>query len=379
MAEHIFNQNLEFFYCGDDSFFRLFDELNARFSYQKVAIVGSNQNLEQSYNSFRSAQFFVQFDAKFEQIKEDTIALVCTDLKQLQKCQEYCMLTNKFLIVVAQSYVPLISFVRHKKIMSILGVVMDKRAVSQNFDTFKINFLLDSATLIFDYVEKSLCNLFFKNGQTADDIKFDFDNFVQKISTDYNTLMNEYSLLIEHFSAKKSNVLDYFLREKNMPKLCLKKPQHIYNIFTQNSQNMAKQNLENSYYKLIAIQSIISLYKLFIFRITPNLKRVMNTTNMEFTPTNLENFNNFSTTFNQEKFWFVRKNFSTQILKMLDDSLMKIEKLKRICMLININTMYVVMQKTDFSNIKQKFKHASLNFDSPSFLAIINFFGYLDF
>lgn len=361
MAEHILNNSTEFFYSNNDSFSKLFEELDTRFSYQKVVVVGESENLSKFYDcNYRQANFTMIFASNFKYMECDDsiVAVICVDAKNLEFCRQYCYKYKKFLVVVASDYVPLSYFIHKENFANILGVVIDKTNVLNKLDDFKINLAFDYTEIIFDETENLLVDLFFNKKYNFEAKNANFDMFFSNICGNFESVMNQYSLLIEYFVNKQYNILNNLLDKKSD---------------------------KNGFEKLVMIEILFNIYKIFVERINPSLKRVMNTNDLKLTNEVFQNYIYFYETFDENKFWFIKHKFYAQIKCFIEKKLIEIEKIKRLCFLINIDQMYDKMknchleQQRALDNFKFSIKLSALDFNQNCFLKVINHFGYLDF
>lgn len=356
MAQHNINKDIEFFYSNDDSIDKLFEEISARFSYQKVVVIGKCNKLKKTYNDIRKTVNFTMLfysNTKSFENSEDIALIICANNLLIDDCKRFCFDNNKFLVIYMQQYISLNYFMQESEKSSILGIIADKSAIEENISEFKINISLDYSTVIFDEAELLVNNLFFNKKYDFNQKKLNFNEFLQNISKNYDDLMDEYVVLTKYFEKRQTNILDNFTYKNNVTK--------------------------NNYYKLVLVEIILSIYKLFTSKISLKLKRIMNCENLTLSNKNFNNYITFQNTFDEEKFWFVRQKFGYQICAEMDNYISKLSNIKNLCFLLDVDKMYSIMSDANFIDIKNKIKQVAINYDKDCYLKLINYFGYLDF
>ncbi len=344
-----------FFYCDSDSIKKFFDEINERFLYQKVVVVGGGEELKSYYNQNRkSLNVSVLFYANLScfDCGEEVAMIVCANKKMIDECKSFCYQTNRFLALFITDYIPLSTFLHSKNMASILGVCASFNSLNQNLDNFKINLALDASTVLFDETENLINDLFFNKKFNFEQENLDFSAFLTNISGTYSQTLNQYVALINYFENRKVTVIDTISQQ-------------------------AKSN--SNYYKLVAVEAVFNIYKLFLLRITSQLKRVMNSEDICLPTASFQTYFSFEKQFDENKFWFVKNKFGLRIISELDKQLSKLEQLKKICFLINVDKMYDIITNESFDSLKSSIKNAGFKFGGNSFLRLVNHFGYLDF
>ena len=100
MASRILNKEMEFFYNGEDSFEKMIEELNNRFSFQKVVFLTEDKNIQDLiFEHRKTIQFFPVYKNNLSDLQQDIACVVQCDSNNMILNRKVCFQNNVFFVV----------------------------------------------------------------------------------------------------------------------------------------------------------------------------------------------------------------------------------------------------------------------------------------
>ena len=154
MAELDLKNSMEFFYIEDEFVSKLLDELESRYKYQKILLVGADKYVKDEILSQKQREIYYIFENDFTSTINNFATVVCFDKSFIDTCKAYCYKNKINYISVLDSYVSIDTFCLFKGVNQLLGVVFDKKKIQSTCTDFAYKFIIDCALVCFWLTEK---------------------------------------------------------------------------------------------------------------------------------------------------------------------------------------------------------------------------------
>lgn len=347
MAELCLKKSMEFFYIEDDYISKLLYELECRYRYQKILFVGANDSQIDEIVSQKQRQLFYIFEKDFNSTCE-IASVVCFDKKLINDCKSFCYKNNINYILVLDSFTSIDNFCLYKNKNQLVGVVINKGSIQDNFTKFTYDFVIDCAQISFLLTESKINQLYF-----CDEKNENLSKKCVKIQEIINFFNINYNL--------KNNfekILDYYF-------------DLVMLLYNQNSCYLDDICLANGgYSNLVKTELVLSIYSIFLSRTTPLLIK---------SASGGITSSKFLCHFNENKFWFINNKFKLDVINIIKNTLDNLENIKTICARVDMERMFREAKNMELSNFKKQIFDISSNLETDSLIKIINYFGMLNF
>lgn len=347
MAELQIKNNMEFFYIEEKVVNKLLDELECRFKFQKVLIVGACANIIDEILSQKQREICYIFDDKFDENLDDIVCVVCFDETKIRLCKLFCFEKKINFVLVLDSFVGASNFCLEQNKNQLIGVILDKQKLQNNFKNFAYDFVVDCAETSFTLIENKINQLYF------------FDVECENLSKK---------------TEKIQEIVDFFAKNNNLTENFEKIMDYYFDIimlsYNQNSCYISEIGTnEMGYSKLVKIEILLNLYAMFLSKSSPLICKSASGTLDE----------NFAYKFDENKFWFVNGKFKLDIISLVCGGLDRLEKLKTICTKIDADRIFLEAKNLHLCSFKKQIFEVPSVLKSKSLIKVINYFGLLNF
>lgn len=348
MAEIKVKENMDFFYIESNPISKLLDEIEQRYKYQKILIIGAKEKNLDELLAQRKREIFLLFQDCIDNKVDDIAIVVCFDKDKISECKSYCTKHKLNLILFIDSYVHLNKFCIYEQKNTILGVVINENKIKENIQEFMYNFISDCGLIYFSLVENKISQLYFNKSKKINMSKF-FDLTQQVINyfKSTNDFYQSYEQALDLYF--QLSMVCYDQNDCYISQLCKDK---------------------NCYSSIIIIQIILNIYSLFLTKTTPFLAKSA-CGGMKDTI--------FLRNFNENKFWFINNKFKLDTLNIIDEAKNNLNLIKTLCAKVDMEKTFSEAKQMDLNNIKKEIFEVSSVLSEDSLIRVINYFGLLNF